>query len=156
MVERIGAELNARHDEWYAEFERARDDSRIRYEDLVARHELPIEEFDRLRQDQRYRFDKIDMDMEHSRRTNRETCSRYGKTRRCSATCGMASRRTPRAYSASSTRSAGVTARAPPAPEPRYNPYERPITSSITSSVPAPMRFSRMSRQARSIPYSFM
>jgi hypothetical protein len=36
------------------------------------------------------------------------------------------------------------------------SPYERPMTSSITSSVPAPMRFRRMSRQARSIPYSFM
>ena len=35
-------------------------------------------------------------------------------------------------------------------------PYERPITSSMTSSVPAPMRFRRMSRQARSMPYSFM
>ena len=38
----------------------------------------------------------------------------------------------------------------------RYSPYDRPITSSITSSVPAPMRFKRMSRQARSMPYSFM
>ncbi len=37
-----------------------------------------------------------------------------------------------------------------------YSPYERPITSSITSSVPAPMRLRRMSRQARSMPYSFM
>ena len=37
-----------------------------------------------------------------------------------------------------------------------YKPYERPITSSMTSSVPAPMRFRRMSRQARSMPYSFM
>ena len=37
-----------------------------------------------------------------------------------------------------------------------YSPYDRPITSSITSSVPAPIRFRRMSRQARSIPYSFM
>ena len=37
-----------------------------------------------------------------------------------------------------------------------YRPYERPITSSMTSSVPAPMRFRRMSRQARSMPYSFM
>ena len=36
------------------------------------------------------------------------------------------------------------------------SPYERPITSSITSSVPAPIRFRRMSRQARSMPYSFM
>ena len=37
-----------------------------------------------------------------------------------------------------------------------YSPYERPITSSMISSVPAPIRFSRRSRQARSIPYSFM
>ena len=37
-----------------------------------------------------------------------------------------------------------------------YSPYDRPITSSITSSVPAPIRFRRMSRQARSMPYSFM
>jgi hypothetical protein len=36
------------------------------------------------------------------------------------------------------------------------SPYERPITSSITSSVPAPIRLRRMSRQARSMPYSFM
>ena len=36
------------------------------------------------------------------------------------------------------------------------SPYERPMTSSITSSVPAPIRLSRRSRQARSMPYSFM
>src|SRR5205085_10609079 len=35
-------------------------------------------------------------------------------------------------------------------------PYERPMTSSMISSVPAPMRFSRRSRHTRSIPYSFM
>ena len=35
-------------------------------------------------------------------------------------------------------------------------PYERPITSSMISSVPAPIRFSRRSRHTRSIPYSFM
>ena len=39
---------------------------------------------------------------------------------------------------------------------PAQSPYERPMTSSITSSVPAPMRLRRMSLQARSIPYSFM
>jgi hypothetical protein len=72
-VDRIRAELVAKHDEWYALFERARDDSRIRYEDLVARHEQLIEEFEQLRKDQGYRFDNIDTDMEHSRRTNRET-----------------------------------------------------------------------------------
>ena len=47
----------------------------------------------------------------------------------------------------------------PPAPRriPRaYSPYERPMTSSMISSVPAPMRFRRMSRQTRSTPYSFM
>ena len=43
-----------------------------------------------------------------------------------------------------------------PSPAGAYSPYERPITSSITSSVPAPMRFRRMSRHARSMPYSFM
>src|SRR5438067_2503900 len=37
-----------------------------------------------------------------------------------------------------------------------YSPYDRPITSSMISSVPAPIRFSRRSRQARSMPYSFM
>ncbi len=37
-----------------------------------------------------------------------------------------------------------------------HSPYERPMTSSMISSVPAPMRFSRRSRQARSMPYSFM
>ena len=37
-----------------------------------------------------------------------------------------------------------------------YSPYERPITSSMISSVPAPMRFRRMSRHTRSTPYSFM
>jgi len=37
-----------------------------------------------------------------------------------------------------------------------HNPYERPITSSMISSVPAPIRLSRMSRHARSIPYSRM
>src|SRR5215217_5562579 len=36
------------------------------------------------------------------------------------------------------------------------SPYERPITSSMISSVPAPMRLSRMSRHTRSMPYSFM
>jgi hypothetical protein len=72
-VDRIRAELVAKHDEWYALFDRARNDSRIRYEDLVARHEQLIEEFERLRKDQRYRFDKIDTEMEHSRRVNRET-----------------------------------------------------------------------------------
>ncbi len=39
---------------------------------------------------------------------------------------------------------------------PGYSPYERPITSSMISSVPAPIRFRRMSRQTRSTPYSFM
>ena len=37
-----------------------------------------------------------------------------------------------------------------------YSPYERPMTSSMISSVPAPMRFRRMSRHTRSTPYSFM
>ena len=37
-----------------------------------------------------------------------------------------------------------------------HSPYERPITSSMISSVPAPIRFRRRSRQTRSIPYSFM
>jgi hypothetical protein len=37
-----------------------------------------------------------------------------------------------------------------------YKPYERPMTSSMISSVPAPMRLSRRSRHARSIPYSRM
>src|SRR4051794_4241922 len=37
-----------------------------------------------------------------------------------------------------------------------YRPYERPMTSSMISSVPAPIRFSRMSRHARSTPYSRM
>ena len=37
-----------------------------------------------------------------------------------------------------------------------YKPYERPITSSMISSVPAPIRFRRRSRQARSIWYSRM
>jgi len=37
-----------------------------------------------------------------------------------------------------------------------HSPYERPITSSMISSVPAPIRFRRRSRQDRSIPYSFM
>src|SRR4051812_40647415 len=37
-----------------------------------------------------------------------------------------------------------------------HNPYERPMTSSMISSVPAPMRFRRRSRHARSMPYSFM
>ena len=37
-----------------------------------------------------------------------------------------------------------------------YSPYERPITSSMISSVPAPMRFRRMSRHTRSTPYSRM
>ena len=37
-----------------------------------------------------------------------------------------------------------------------YSPYERPITSSMISSVPAPMRLRRMSRHTRSTPYSFM
>ena len=38
----------------------------------------------------------------------------------------------------------------------RYSPYERPITSSMISSLPAPIRFRRRSRQDRSIPYSFI
>jgi hypothetical protein len=37
-----------------------------------------------------------------------------------------------------------------------YNPYERPMTSSMISSLPAPIRFRRRSRHERSIPYSFM
>ena len=37
-----------------------------------------------------------------------------------------------------------------------YSPYDRPITSSMISSVPAPIRLRRMSRHARSTPYSFM
>jgi hypothetical protein len=37
-----------------------------------------------------------------------------------------------------------------------HSPYERPITSSMISSVPAPMRFRRASRHTRSTPYSFM
>jgi hypothetical protein len=37
-----------------------------------------------------------------------------------------------------------------------HSPYERPITSSMISSVPAPIRFRRASRQARSTLYSFM
>src|SRR3954465_1224900 len=37
-----------------------------------------------------------------------------------------------------------------------HSPYDRPITSSMISSVPAPMRLRRMSRQTRSTPYSFM
>src|SRR4051812_17869129 len=37
-----------------------------------------------------------------------------------------------------------------------HRPYERPITSSMISSVPAPIRLRRMSRQTRSTPYSFM
>ncbi len=37
-----------------------------------------------------------------------------------------------------------------------YRPYERPITSSMISSLPAPIRFRRRSRHERSIPYSFM
>jgi hypothetical protein len=41
-------------------------------------------------------------------------------------------------------------------PAARYSPYERPMTSSMISSVPAPIRLSRMSRQTRSTPYSFM
>ena len=49
-----------------------------------------------------------------------------------------------------------LTRRVLPGPRAAYSPYERPITSSMTSSVPAPMRFRRMSRQARSMPYSFM
>ena len=36
------------------------------------------------------------------------------------------------------------------------SPYERPMTSNMISSVPAPMRFRRRSRHARSMPYSFM
>ena len=37
-----------------------------------------------------------------------------------------------------------------------HSPNDRPITSSIYSTEPAPKRFSRRSRQDRSIPYSFM
>jgi len=37
-----------------------------------------------------------------------------------------------------------------------HSPYDRPITSSMISSVPAPIRLRRMSRQIRSTPYSFM
>ena len=37
-----------------------------------------------------------------------------------------------------------------------YKPYDRPITSSMISSVPAPIRLSRRSRHARSILYSRM
>jgi hypothetical protein len=72
-LERIREELKARDDAWYVEFDRSRKDSRVRYEDLVARHEHLIAEFEELRGDQRYRFDKIDMDMERTRRVTRET-----------------------------------------------------------------------------------
>jgi|GEM_PF-1624388 hypothetical protein len=41
-------------------------------------------------------------------------------------------------------------------PAPPHSPYERPMTSSMISSVPAPMRFRRMSRHTRSTPYSRM
>jgi hypothetical protein len=38
----------------------------------------------------------------------------------------------------------------------RYSPYDRPMTSSMISSVPAPIRFRRRSRHTRSTPYSCM
>lgn len=68
----IRKDLQDRHDEWYAAFERGRDDSRVRYEDLVAHHERLIAEFEQLRKGHGKRFDKIDMAMESDRRVNRE------------------------------------------------------------------------------------
>ena len=50
----------------------------------------------------------------------------------------------------------GPTPEGPVPQAPDYSPYDRPITSNMISSVPAPIRFSLMSRQARSTPYSFM
>ena len=82
----------------------------------------------------------------------------HEKTReafRASTTSSSASGRIRWASFTSSPSSAARTGPAQRAAE-RQSPYDRPITSSITSSVPAPIRFRRTSRQARSMPYSFM
>jgi hypothetical protein len=73
VLRSIRRELKARHDEWIAEFERAREESRITREDLVARHEQLIAEFERIRREQGHRFDRIDMGIENDREVTRET-----------------------------------------------------------------------------------
>jgi hypothetical protein len=73
VLESIRRELQAQHDEWYAEFDRAREDSRITHEDLVARHEQLIAEFERVRREHGHRFDKIDTAIENDRQVTRET-----------------------------------------------------------------------------------
>jgi hypothetical protein len=73
VLQSIRRELQARHDEWYAEFDRAREDSRVTYEDLVARHEQLIAEFERVRNEHGHRFDKIDTAIENDRQVTRET-----------------------------------------------------------------------------------
>ena len=71
-LDQIRKDLQDRHDEWYAAFESARDDSQVRYADLVAYHERLIAEFEELRKGHGRRFDRIDMAMESDRRVNRE------------------------------------------------------------------------------------
>ncbi|HYN49972.1 MAG TPA: hypothetical protein VES62_03520 [Thermoleophilaceae bacterium] len=71
-LDQIRKELRERHDEWYAAFESARDDSRVRHADLVAHHERLVVEFEQIREGHGKRFDKIDMAMESDRRVNRE------------------------------------------------------------------------------------
>jgi hypothetical protein len=72
VLERIRRELKARHDGWYAEFERAREDYRITRADLVARHEQLIAEFERVRLEHGHRFDRVDIHIENDRQVTRE------------------------------------------------------------------------------------
>jgi phosphoenolpyruvate carboxylase len=71
-LDQIRKDLQDRHDEWYAAFERARDDSRVRYEDLVAHHERLVAEFEQLSRRHGKRFDKIDRDIDNGRQVTRE------------------------------------------------------------------------------------
>jgi hypothetical protein len=71
-LESIRRELKARHDDWYAEFERAREDSRVTRADLVARHEQLIADFERVRREHGHRFDRIDTAIENDRQVTRE------------------------------------------------------------------------------------
>jgi hypothetical protein len=77
-------------------------------------------------------------------------------TRVTSLATALAGKARARARTMATRMASRVHPVAPRGSRPPYNPYERPITSSMISSVPAPMRFRRMSRHTRSTPYSFM
>ena len=73
--------LQARHEQWFEAFDRARGDSRVRHDELIASHERMVEEFERLRRDEAKRFDKIDVAIENDRRVTREMLLEIRETR---------------------------------------------------------------------------